>query len=551
MLEDRRLLTGLTLATQAALASQPATVVASPAAEIAPLLDVPPTVTITTPTTPQSGNVRIHYTLTDANSDICSITVEFSRDGGTTWFDATAGSGGAGTTGLSSSPTGVAHMFVWASGSDIVSQDNATVEIRIAPSDTALGTSATTDDFLVANHMTTPGLYDYYDSMFRLKNTLEGGLADEKFAFGKASSGWKPLAGDWTGSGNDTIGVYDPATSTFRLKYTMGGGAANNVFAFGNPNASWTPLAGDWTDTGSDGIGLYDPSTSTFRLKNTLGGGAADEVVVFGKANSGWIPLVGDWDGNGTDTIGLYDPSTSTFRLKNSLQGGSADIVFTFGQPYYGWVPLAGDWDGNGADSIGFYEPSSSTFRLKNTFDGGAADEVFIYGSGNRTWAPIVGNWASLGQSLEAAGGEAVAASGASVTQADLQPIVQEAIARWNGAGLDAATVKKLSQVQIVLTDLPGSELGEAVGNTVFVDSNAAGYGWFVDATAGKDEEFATSTVSKSLHAVDPQALDHIDLLTVVEHELGHIAGLDDLDASADSLMTGVLGVGTRRSPTV
>jgi hypothetical protein len=37
-----------------------------------------------------------------------------------------------------------------------------------------------------------------------------------------------------------------------------------------------------------------------------------------------------------------------------------------------------------------------------------------------------------------------------------------------------------------------------------------------------------------SLHAVDARAVDKIDLLTVVEHELGHILGFDDLDASAD-----------------
>ena len=50
--------------------------------------------------------------------------------------------------------------------------------------------------------------------------------------------------------------------------------------------------------------------------------------------------------------------------------------------------------------------------------------------------------------------------------------------------------------------------------------------------------------------AIDPRAVDHIDLLSVVEHELGHVAGLDDLDAAADSVMADVLGVGIRRIPT-
>ena len=40
-----------------------------------------------------------------------------------------------------------------------------------------------------------------------------------------------------------------------------------------------------------------------------------------------------------------------------------------------------------------------------------------------------------------------------------------------------------------------------------------------------------------------------MDLLTVVEHELGHVAGLDDLGPGADGLMAGVLTPGLRRTP--
>ena len=55
--------------------------------------------------------------------------------------------------------------------------------------------------------------------------------------------------------------------------------------------------------------------------------------------------------------------------------------------------------------------------------------------------------------------------------------------------------------------------------------------------------------IANQLRAVDPRAVDHIDLLTVVEHELGHIAGYGDLDALANNLMSGTLGVGVRREP--
>jgi hypothetical protein len=133
------------------------------------------------------------------------------------------------------------------------------------------------------------------------------------------------------------------------------------------------------------------------------------------------------------------------------------------------------------------------------------------------------------------------------LAQTDLQPIVNEAITLWSQAGLDAATVQKLRQVQFVISDLGGAEVGKAQGNVVYLDTDAAGNGWFVDPTPASNEEFSASAGSQQLQAVDPRAVDHIDLLTVVEHELGHIAGLGDLNAVADDLMSGVLGAGVRR----
>jgi hypothetical protein len=97
-----------------------------------------------------------------------------------------------------------------------------------------------------------------------------------------------------------------------------------------------------------------------------------------------------------------------------------------------------------------------------------------------------------------------------------------------------------------VVRHLTGSHLGETAGETIYIDSNAAGHGWFVDSTPGADKEFAASGSSKRLSATDPKAVDQIDLLTVVEHELGHIAGLDDVDVLSDSIMGRTLGTGVR-----
>ena len=117
-----------------------------------------PSATVVTPSGPQSGNVTIKYSLFDPQSDRCSILVQYSPNGGRTWNTATAVSGqGDGTTGLTSSPSGRAHTYVWASGSDIGNVNDSNVEIRITPSDAGgVDTAGTSSVFTVNNHVTPP-----------------------------------------------------------------------------------------------------------------------------------------------------------------------------------------------------------------------------------------------------------------------------------------------------------------------------------------------------------------------------------------------------------
>jgi hypothetical protein len=117
----------------------------------------------------------------------------------------------------------------------------------------------------------------------------------------------------------------------------------------------------------------------------------------------------------------------------------------------------------------------------------------------------------------------------------------------WAAAGAPSSVLTAMKQAEVRIADLSGDRLGmESVGRIV-IDDDAAGYGWFVDPTPAQDAEFARQGTDQQRHAVDPRALDRIDLLTVVEHEMGHVAGLDDLDPSAGSLMSGRLGTGIRR----
>ena len=132
----------------------------------------------------------------------------------------------------------------------------------------------------------------------------------------------------------------------------------------------------------------------------------------------------------------------------------------------------------------------------------------------------------------------------APITKVTIAPIVQEAIMRWEAAGTDQAALDTMRNTTFVLSDLPALYLGMTRGTTVWLDLDAAGRGWFADLTPTDNEEFVTSASGSMMQAVDPQAVDRIDLLTVVSHELGHIAGLEDSELS--DLMGPLLEPGLR-----
>jgi hypothetical protein len=79
------------------------------------------------------------------------------------------------------------------------------------------------------------------------------------------------------------------------------------------------------------------------------------------------------------------------------------------------------------------------------------------------------------------------------------------------------------------------------------IDLDAAGFGWFVDATPYDNSEFEVTVDTGKLKSTGTSdAFGAMDLLTVVSHEIGHLLGFDHGDSS---LMTESLATGVRLEP--
>jgi hypothetical protein len=114
-----------------------------------------------------------------------------------------------------------------------------------------------------------------------------------------------------------------------------------------------------------------------------------------------------------------------------------------------------------------------------------------------------------------------------------------------NHSPLAAAQLALLNQATITIADLADGYLALTLGTTITLDTDAAGYGWFIDQTPFLNEEFVSGRASSLVKREASEANDEIrdtndaspwqffakpgsaaagqmNLLTVLRHEHGH-----------------------------
>ena len=99
------------------------------------------------------------------------------------------------------------------------------------------------------------------------------------------------------------------------------------------------------------------------------------------------------------------------------------------------------------------------------------------------------------------------------ISDHDLERLAREAVSRWEESGLTVEQQEALEKINFVVTDLGGLSLAAAEGDTIYLDDDAAGLGWFIDDTEWLDEEFVG--YDGYLEAITDQALVNAGVIPV------------------------------------
>ena len=368
----------------------------------------------------------------------------------------------------------------------------------------------------------------------RVFSGADGSTMFDFFAYDLGfTGGVRVAAGDITGDGTPDIitaagqgggphvRVFDGAVPQ------TGGVAGTDITSDSNANPLGNFFAFDPNFTGGvyvaagdvDGDGQIDIITGA-------GPGGGPNVRVYDGATGGKMPApLGDFF--------AYDSSFSAgvrVAASDITGDGLADIITT---PGPGGSPNLRAFDGNSQGKV-------LPILIRDALEGGSSN------TGGLSVAASVNLKSNTGSSLRLADGYASTADAQPLSPSDIQSVYSAALSRLESAGVSSDAIASLRGLQLLVADLSGNQLGEALPGAIVLDVNAAGVGWYVDPTPFTDQEFA----GQDLNAVDPSATGRVDLLTVLFHELSHELGAEHTSAGDHpDLMNETLIPGQRRLP--
>jgi cyclophilin family peptidyl-prolyl cis-trans isomerase len=281
------------------------------------------------------------------------------------------------------------------------------------------------------------------------------------------------------------------------------------------PIGTWAAGSHSYSIQATDAKGFTSDSSGTFSVAAPAAPVISNVVVA---EAAGW-------------TNGILE-ANEAIKITWALSSGSSIASKTMTVDGVAVTPIKGPYGGlYYSCPIGTYAAGSHTYLIRATDANGAACAK----SGTFTIATAL--------TVDAASTPLGPVD--TLSDAQLTPIVAEAIRRLT-AQLGSQVETAMADMEIKVANLSPGVLGETLGKTLWIDDDAAGYGWFIDPTPGDSLEFSDRLGTDSLAASPDTAADqHADLLTAVMHEMGHLLGYEH---AADNLMQAVLPLGVRRT---
>jgi Mg-chelatase subunit ChlD len=356
------------------------------------------------------------------------------------------------------------------------------------------------------------------------------------------------MAADFTGDGKADIAGRIATTGDWWVARSTGSSFTNQKWGRWNPNIEFTSImAADFTgDVKADIAGRIATTGDWWVAKSTGTGFANAKWTRWNPSLELVDVMTADFTGDGKADIAGRVVTSGDWWVAESTGTGFANAKWTRWNPSLELVDvMAADFTGDGVADIAGRVVTSGDWWVAESTGTGFANAKWTRWNPTLAWGQVlVGNFAPAPAALHAAYAPTPSSQlspdsqlPTPISQSALQPIVEEAVLRMSA---DLETVA----FQVHIVDLPGLMLGRTVGNTILIDHNAAGFGWYLSPT---DADFQPGGRLGELTAQSgTEAVHRIDLLTVVMHELGHLLGYEHAESG---LMQPAISPGTRWLP--